>query len=250
MRPGSPHAFALLTFVLLWVCPVAPAPAQGPRDANAPSAWWPEVEEGEKTLLAGNYRKAEKKARKLGEEIQGKSWHGADLREVLSRVALQRALAEANLGRRREALWHWHTALNIDPRIAEWDLSPYGDAAKLLREFPLRRRGVMPAGFEDRRPRPGEEARRPRAPRFEALTILNNTGAYLERPGRFAMEVVVDEEGLLHHPVVLSTQHNPVTFYATLEWLFQLPPFGPATVGGEPVDQLLDLDVQFHFNRW
>jgi hypothetical protein len=240
----------LLIGALLWACLAAAAPAQGPRDSIPPSAWWPEVEEVEKTLLAGNYRRAEKQARRLGEEIQGKSWHGADLRDVLSRVALQQALAEANLGRRREALWHWHTALNIDPHIAEWDLSPYGDAAKLLVEFPLRREGVMPPGFENRRPRPGEEALRPRAPRFEALAILNNTGAYIDRPGRFAAEVVVDKGGLLHHPVVLSTQHNPVIYYATLEWLLRLPPFGPATVGGEPVDQLLDLDVQFHFNRW
>ena len=239
----------VLAVSFLWV--LAPsASAQGTRDTIPPSAWWPEVAEIEKTLLAGKYRRAEKRARQLGEKVQGKSWTGIDLREVLSRIALQRAVAEANLGKRREALWHWHVALNIDPQIAQWDLSPYDDAAKLLLEFPLRRRGEMPPGFESRRPKPGEEVRRPTAPHFEALTILNNTGAYNDRPGQFSVEVVVDSQGLLNHPVVISTHHNPVIYYATLEWLFQLPAFGPASVGGEPMDQLLDLDVQFQLNRW
>ena len=239
--------FAFIFTGLLWTCPVR---GQGPGDSIQPSLWWPEVQKVDEMLRAGRYKKGEKQARKLGEEVIGKSWYGAELKEVLAEVALLRAVAEANLGLRREALWHWHVAQNIDFRIARKDLSPYGDAAKLLLEFPLRDRGEMPPGFENRRPLPGQRVERPEKAGFDPVTILNNTGASIERPGGFEAEVVLDAAGLLQHPVVVSVHHNPVIKYAVLEWMFELPPFVPARIEGEPIDFLLALHVQFHFIRW
>jgi len=108
----------------------------------------------------------------------------------------------------------------------------------------------MPPGFGDRRAAVGSRVERPKNVDFDPVTILNNTGAYIERPGRFEAELVLDTEGLVHHPVVISTHHNPVAQYAVLEWMFELPPFLPARIEGEPIDYLVELNIQFHYIRW
>ncbi len=51
---------------------------------------------------------------------------------------LHRALAEAGLGHRDEALWHWHEALDLDPAFAREDLDGYGAPGRLLAGHPLR----------------------------------------------------------------------------------------------------------------
>ena len=219
-------------------------------DAIAPSEWWPEVRKVDEVLRAGRYKKGEKKARKLSEQVKSKSWHGSELDKVLGEVVFLRAVAEANLGMKREAIWHWHMAINLQPKFRKKDFSPYGDAGKLLLEFPLRARGKGAPEWPIPRPSFESKVERPRAPDFETITILNNTGAFLERPGRTEVEVLVDAEGHFHHPVVLSSHQNPVIRYAVLDWMLDLPPFIPGKVDGKPENSFLELSVQFHFVRW
>ena len=234
---------ALLVLVML-----SPAPAPAQKEHVAASEWWPDVKKVEKTVRSERWKTAQKQAHKLAEEILGRSWYGPDLRRILAELALFQAVAEANLGDQRAAVWHWHMANNLDFKTRMRDLAPYGSAAKLLLEHPLRDHREVPVGFKI--VRPSESFERPVMPRQWATPeIVNNTGAAIEGSGDCNVELIVDERGVLHHPVLLSTHLHPVVIYETLDHMRELR-LEPARVDGEPADFVFLLTVKFHVIRW
>jgi len=216
----------------------------------AVSEWTPEVAKVDDLLRKGKWKLGRKQAEKVVEELLSKSWYGAGLRESLTDLAVLLAVAEANLDRKDDALWHWYMAQNLDRRVWNRDLTPYGKAAKLLLEFPLRRRGEVPAGFEVRSLTLYSDVERPEAKKSPQKEILNNTAAVRERPGNLHVELVVDKEGRIHHPVLASDHLHPIIVYAVLDWLHTFPPFEPARIDGEPADFIEEVTVRFDFSRW
>jgi hypothetical protein len=229
---------------------LAAEPTRAQKSHVPASQWWPEVREIDAQLRRHRWKPARKQARKLAETVSRRSWYGRDLGKVLAELSLYQAVAEANLGLRREAIWHWHMASNLDLAMRRRDLSPYGDAAKLLLEFPLRGRGQVPAPFRTRRPPPGSRVEPPELPDIEAYPVFNNTGATLEGSGDFKAELIIDRAGALHQPVVLSDHLNPVIVFHVLNQLPELPPFQPVRYDGEPSDTVFVLTVRFHVVRW
>ena len=203
-------------------------------------------------LRAGKWKAGLRHAQRLTETVIRRTWYGRELRRIVAELALYQAVAEANLGRRDDAIWHWHIAHNLTPAMRRRDLAPYGDAGKLLYEVPLRALGEVPAGFVVPEALAGSGRlvgpRQPKMPRKP--TILNNTGAAIEGTGNFQAEVLVDERGRIQHPVVTSDHLHPIVIYASLEWLRQIPPFTPARFDGEPVDSLDRVTIRFEINRW
>ncbi len=236
-----------MTWIVLALAAVLLVPATVPA---AVSEWTPEVARVDEILRKGKWKLGRKEAAKVTDQLLSKSWYGAGLRESLSDLAVLLAVAEANLGRRDDAIWHWHVAQNLDPRVRHRDLSPYGDAAKLLLEFPLRRRGEIPAGFEIRDQTLYSKVRKPKPKERPRKTILNNTAAVREKPGDFHVEIVVDKEGRIYHPVVVSDYMHPIVIYAVLEWLHGHPELEPARIDGEASDFIEVLTVSFDFSRW
>ncbi len=216
--------------------------------AGRQSEYWPEVEKIDAALRQQKWKPARKQARKLAATVVKHSWHDIELEEVLAELAFQQAAALANLGEKEAAIWYWHIAQNLDFRIVRKDLAPYGVAGKLLREFRLRSPGKVPGGFRTY-PRDGKD-RPPGLPKLPAPRILTNTGATTERPGDFAVELVIDQQGKTHHPVVISASLHPIVIYFVLAQMLDFPPFEPARYDGEPVDCLYDLTVRFHISRW
>ncbi len=225
-------------------------PAAAQKGHVPTSEWWPEVKEIEGQLRRHKWKPGRKQARKLAETVAGQSWYGRDLGKILGELSLYRAVAEANLGLDREALWHWHMASNLDPALRRRDLSLYGDAARLLYEFPLRGSGEVPLPFVRRPPPPGARLERPGTPEMRAIPVFNNTGATLEGSGDCKVELIIDQDGAPHQPVVTSDYLNPVVVYHVLESLPGLPPFRPLRYDGEGEDALLLLTVQFEVSRW
>lgn len=219
----------------------------------SPEEYQEELDTIHESLLAHKWKRGLRHARSLTETILRRSWHGKELQRMLSELALYQAVAEANLPRLRyEAIWHWHIAQNLDFKMRNRDLSPYGRAGALLREFPLRRQGSVPAGFEVATTYPtGPRLDPPRKPGTATVpTVLNNTGAALEGSGDFKVEVIVDKYGRLHQPVVISTYLHPIVIYGSLEWLRDWAPFQPARLDGKPADYLDTFTVQFQILRW
>ncbi len=210
-----------------------------------------ELAEIDKALLAGKWKSSLKQTQKLAEAIVKNSWTTKDLEEVLAEAAFQQAVAFANLNERYKAIWYWHIAQNLDfYTVRKKDFEAYGAGGKLLREFPLREEGEVPTGFVTR-PHTGAGTKGPELPKIKETKILTNTGAQRQRRlGDFNVELVLDEQGKIHHPVVLSTQQHPIVLYWVLEGLLDLPKFGPALYLGEPVDCLFDLTMPFKILRW
>lgn len=248
--PRAPRAATAAA--LLWLA-AAGGLAQDRTGHVEPSKWRPEVDKIDATLRKGRYKAGLQQARKLAGEVTTRSWHGRDLRQILADLAFYQAVAAANLGSKREAIWYWHVAWNLDFKTSQRDLSPYGEAGKLLREFPLRDEDAVPAGFDVRRgPHHGVRLDPPRGPELRARpTIVNNTGAALAGSGDCRVEFIVDENGTIHQPVSLSPHLHPIVVYAVLQWMLEkLPPFEPLRLDGEAHDSLFKLTIRFHVERW
>ncbi len=237
------------TLILSWVIAfsLATTPA---TTAWAGSQWQGELEKIDAKLRAGKWKRGKNDARRLAEEISRQGWYGVELRRILADLAFYQAAGAANLGRNEEAIWYWHMAQNVDPRVRKKDFAPYGEAAKLLREFPLRKRGGAPARFRVVRAGYGKKFSHPAPADDWAPSILLNPGAKLEGAKNIKVELIVDRHGKPHHPVVVSTYLHPVVVYSALDSLRTMPPFQPAQDSGEPVDSLFEFTASFKFSRW
>lgn len=246
-----PIAVACLLIAGWTLAAQAMAGADDRRAHVAASTWWPQVEKVRGAIEAGRWKAAAKQGKRLEDEVLRRSWHGSELLEVLTEVAFLQALAQANLNQDRLAVWYWHTAINLDFRVVKRDLTPYGRAARLLLEFPLREQGTVPAGFDPPVSAASAKVEPAQWPDMNVTpTILNNTGAALEHHGDFHVEVIVDDQGRPHQPVVISRHLHPVIIYGSLRFLFQLPPFKPPRINGQPGDLKMALRLQFHVSRW
>ncbi len=243
----KPTLTLLLALLLL---AAGPEPVAA-RDGAGASPWWANVEKVEESLRKGDWKRSRKRAEAEAREIARTSWTDPELKKVLAALSACRAIAAANLGQRDEALWYWFLAQNIDFRIWSKDLAPYGDAEKLLREFRLRARGEVPAGFVVPASSPYMSVEPPNNDGWPDLTHIENTGAVHERRvSDLLIELVIDEAGRIHHPVVLTPDTHPVTVYAVLDQLRGYPPIRPAVYDGEPGDSVYTLTVWFKILRW
>ncbi len=226
---------------------LAPATAvAGPVQGS--SQWQEDLEQADAKLRDGKWKPGKRAARKLAEEVLFHGWHDRGLGQILAELACYQAVASANLGQKDEAIWFWHMAQNIDLKIRDKDLAPYGEAGKLLREFPLRLRGEAPPSFQVVEPIAGRFVHAAKDPSWSP-ELPYNAGAQAERPGDLHVELIVDRHGQAHHPVVLATQH-PIMVYGLLDVLRTMPRLKPARDSGEPVDSLFKYVITPSYTRW
>lgn len=215
-------------------------PVTGPRLA-LPEDVQRRLERIDQLLRGGEWEKARSLAVRSVDAIQRDRrlrWNG--LAEAMARLAL----AEAALGREEDALWHWSVAQNLDRRVLSADdLKPYGAAGALLDGRRLREPGQVPAPFG-----PHLEERQAGAASVQQVRKLAGGLPWpahglrdLSIPAWLRAELVVDAEGRVREPVILSAS-APFLVVQVLEalraWRFE-----PARVDGVPVATLYDLSV-------
>ena len=215
---------------------------------RGPYQWQEDLEKADAKLREGKWKPGKRAARKLAEEVLFHGWHDRGLKQLLAELACYQAVASANLGQRDEAIWYWHMAQNIDRKIRQKDLTPYGDAGELLREFPLRDGGTAPPSFQVVEPIAGRFVHAAKDPGW-APEVPYNQGAQDERPGDVHIELIVDRHGQPHHPVILAYQH-PVVVYGLLEALRTMPRLKPARDSGEPVASLFKYIITPTYSHW
>ena len=150
------------------------------------------------------------------------------------------ALAEAGMGRRDEAVWHWQAAQNLQPDLA-LDPAAYGEAGAFLAQHKLRRRNEAPAGIEAVAVSDlGAGSTPPRKVAGDEPVVP----AFLEESRALhwvRLQAVIDSRGLVVEPVVLAGRSKAMQ-WAALEavraWRFE-----PARREGQPVAVFLDLQI-------
>ena len=223
-------------------------PEHGIRPRN--SKWWSQVEPIEGSLDNGRWKYARRNTIKLTETILKESWQDRELDALLGELALYRAIAEANLGQWETANWYWHTALNLNRRIAARDLTSYGVAASSLSEAPKRKKGDIPVSFLGGAATPDGPVTPPGFPDVTVPTLLNNTAAARHRSADFEVEIIVGEKGRIHQPVVVSRHLNPVVIFACLDWMHGVPKLEPAQFEGRPVAATYTVMIEFQINPY
>lgn len=156
------------------------------------------------------------------------------------------ALAEAGMGRRDEAVWHWQVAQNLQPDLA-LDAAAYGEAGAFLAQHKLRRRNEAPAGIEAVAVSDlGAGSTPPRKVAGDEPVVP----AFLEGARALhwvRLQAVIDSRGLVVEPVVLAGRSKAMQ-WAALEavraWRFE-----PARREGQPVAVFLDIFLPSRVER-
>ena len=246
-----PSGWRVFVICLLLAVTAGEGAAQsGQGDSPRTSRWWSQVEPIDGSLHNGRWKYARRNTIKLTETLLKESWKDRELDALLGELALYRAIAEVNLGQRETANWYWHTALNLNRRIAERDLTSYGVAASSLSEAPKRKKGEIPASFLGGGAPPDGPVTPPGFPDVTVPTLLNNTAAARHRSADFEGEIIVDEKGRIHQPVVVSRHLNPVVIFACLDWMHWVPKLEPAQFKGRPVAATYTVMIEFQINPY
>ncbi len=158
--------------------------------------WVEQLRQLDAGLRAEQWQESREEAEKLTDRMLKRLGIGPAANYLLALVTTYRALAEAGLGMREEADWHWHVAQALDAQVASADLRPYGRAGELLREElstlpqdPSKAESSSDSRREIRPPRC-----RKRTPEFPLSLGLRGYGS------RVVVQVIIGRDGRLRQP--------------------------------------------------
>lgn len=238
----------LTAFVCLAVTTSAADADRRGKAYAAHGAWDQELAAVDALLLDGEWQRGLREAEKLKKKIVKVAAPSPDAREVLSELALQHAIAYANLRDRPSAAWYWYTANALDLRMQRRDVSAYGVAEALFRELQPRALQQVPepftvwTDFED--PRFEAPPERPfKIPKTLARSIVQGPGT------PFMVEFILDRDGTPRQPVVESDTHPPMVVFHYLDWIWGSE-MEPARLAGEPVPILFLMQRNLINDRW
>jgi hypothetical protein len=196
-------------------------------------------------LKEGDYKKAYKVADSLVREMIARIEGGGEgVGVVLGKTVLLRSLAEAGLGREREAAWDWFSAKALYPRLKQEDLAVFGAGAEPLR-------GIIAAAPPLIKPEPDASGKVPGKDEISHPAKISGDppdfprGASTAcRQGDLVIASMIDEKGLPQHPVLESSPGGPVLALVSLEALKDWR-FRPAKLHGKNVAVYYTLNIHF-----
>lgn len=195
-------------------------------------------------LREGDFKKAYKVADALVREMAARIEGGDNAGVVLGKTVLLRSLAEAGLGREREAAWDWFSAKALYPGLREEDLAIFGTGAELLR-------AVIAAAPPTVKPEPDPSATVSEAEKITPPAKISGNppdfprGASTAcRQGNIVIASMIDEKGRPQHPVLESSPGGAVLALASLEALKDWR-FRPARLHERSVPVYYTLTIHF-----
>ena len=223
---------------------------QGPESEQTAERvdWWSKIETIETMLAKEKWKAARKQAARITHFVIRDAWSGRDLDRVLAELSLQHAIAEMNLGKERAALWHWWTAVNLDPGIEGRDHRGYGRAADLS-TYRLRSQQHMAPGYDRLSDLEKLELEPPRFADIAPPDIVTNAAAACTRQPDILIEAILDKSGVIHQPVLMTEDAHPILVFVAIDWLSRMPPAVSAQLEGRAVDSLQLLNVSFKIER-
>jgi hypothetical protein len=133
----------------------------------------------------------------------------------LARDVSRLALAEAGLGRKEDALWHWGVAQNLDrAALSPAELASFGAPGELLAQHPLRHLDEAPVDLKVYKA-DDPDIQPPRRTSGELPQLAEDPNG-----GVLRIQGIVDREGRFREPTVLG-EGSPDTIYRVLEALHE-----------------------------
>lgn len=207
--------------------------------------WENRIALAEEWFRAGDFSKAQAISEALVVEMLHTIESGPGVGPIVGQTLLLRALGAAGRNKTREALWDWHSARVMNPKLTDADLVAYGPVGEALLEavetegrsngpHRVTRAGTKPESGE-RVDRPvkvkGEPAGYPRALKTACLQ------------GVVALQSIVDQEGYVVSPALTSSP-SPILTLAALEAL-RTWRFKPAVFQRKPVAVYYTMTMSF-----
>lgn len=188
-------------------------------------------------LDAGEWKEAKERIRKAEKEILERSRPERGDERALSRLALYKAVTEANLGHQDAAEWYWYASYLLHQPTAYSDVSQWGEAEELLGEIEVRDLGREPEGVETFRNYAGIEFDEPSIPQTRAPGSLTDTYA-LKNSKPIQVEVYLAPDGRPQKPRLLGALPQPMLLYSWLTQAFE-ERWKPARHEGEAVGMMV-----------
>jgi len=252
----------------IWLSVTAPAGAQSQPSAQQ---WKEQIAELKKQLQEGNWDEARQAARFISEslaersggtladkrthadELTGAAFGADPVPEgvLLGQAAAYRAIAEAELGRKDEARWHWYIGQNLAPQEVQLiNLASYGEAGEFLRRQSL---ANVPNTVDVIDPvRPEGSYRHSFQQPVRTKVVYPRVPHDLHSRDRFSeavsIQITVDETGKVWQPLLMSAGWYPGAVYRALEALGEWR-FEPAKLNGKPVPFRYVVPVVFADDR-
>ena len=226
------------------VLPAAkPARATDPDKKFVLNLWSRKLDGIHKLLVRQQWEKAERKARKLSDQMLDMIVSGGGGRRYLGRVTLLRAIALEGLGEHRLADWYWRLSVQLFPDMNDVDPQTYIPGTDLGADAG----GSSPAWLKAKSAHDGLkrsdvgrviepkkiDGREPRYPRAKIGTSVT-----------VAVEVLIGEDGQLYEPRILDLTGEYTLAFSALDamssWRFK-----PATLDGKAMPALYQLFVRY-----
>jgi TonB family protein len=199
-------------------------------------------------LQSQNYSRARRTSIKLINSMMDNLNTGQSAAYTMGLTVAYRAVAEAGLGNYEEADWYRHVALAMAPQVAQLDTRAFGEPGAW---FLGREADANPTSMASSST-PSDDA--PSAARVDPVCTYKKIpkyplGAVLGKVSApVIVHVLIDRDGVVRHPAVVSQSLAPTLIYAATEavrqWQFQ-----PATVDGKACPMEFDLTVSFQTAR-
>ena len=234
--------FSLLSLSTALSLAAIPLPAR----ARSLGARWHEMDQrAEQSLLAGHAAQARRTLDRVIDQMMHEMGPGEASKQAMGIVLMHRALAQAELGYRADALWDWAVALNFNAALASEDLSRFGAAGKLLVGHPLRKPGAL-----------GDSGSKPSASLSDGDDIEPPKVRHAPRPqfpagavqwghqGPIVIQAIISAKGEVTQPLVFQDLGSATLAYSALEAVRQWK-FEPAHLDGKPVSVLYNLKIYY-----
>ena len=199
--------------------------------------WKQQLAEIEQALRTREYAIAADACSDLAGDLLEKLGSGRASDRSLALISAYRAIAATGQGDTDEGLWYWRTAQILYPEIIDLDLDQFGPIPSQLKSIPFRGR------FQDKLPSENAKIEEPKL-RRHPRAVYPQGMAYLKLEARYRVEFVVDVDGSVVEPVLLSKGVEPSSVYAMLDALRRWK-FKPGLADGKPIPFLWTQELIF-----
>jgi len=214
------------------------------KESASARSWEKRIQAVDQELRDQDWEKAERDSRALLSDMTDAYIRGPGTAGTLGSTIVMRALALTGQDKLDEALWQWEVACQLYPEAAALDLSPYGIAAERLRAF-REKSAAADSPPIDLRSAPDDKTLQ--LPRLKHKENFDFPEARRWRIPEInvVVQVTVDVDGHVRHPVVLKSEPGLTLDYKVLEavrhWEYE-----PATRNGEPVAVYFTIRATFN----